>query len=329
MRPLLLLLMITIFAAACSAEPTAPTPEPTTVPEPTAVPTEAPANPQVEVIEDVLYATAIDDEAEDQTLDVAYLSGSSEKKPIIIWAHGNEGSSDKSRTAFEARDLAEDGFVVLSIDYNPTNNVMNGMSGTAAKASRGEAELDGPLAIFREMVEDGECALRYAAETAEQYGGDPEQIIWAGFRNGAGLGALLALGEGDIQAALEEYAAESSGPQARVTCTAAAEPASITGLVASGGMFPGNYWLENDRLPWWTAVFAPMASYAALGNNPDLTVKVIHPPRDAEVMYAYDDAVTFAAALQEAGYDAEFVEGTGSGPLPELMVEQIRAVGNQ
>jgi predicted dienelactone hydrolase len=133
MRYFLLILGL-ISMAACSTAPDG-TDSPTALP-PTIAPTETAVTPQVEVVEDLIYAKGVDPDAEVQYLDITYLAGSAEPKPIVIWAHGFNGN--KSNGNFLARDLAENGFMVATIDWNDS---IDGMNSTAAKAYRGEGEV--------------------------------------------------------------------------------------------------------------------------------------------------------------------------------------------
>ena len=182
-------------------------------------------------------------------------------------------------------------------------------------------------ALLREAMEDAECVLRFAADEAEQFGGDPGRVIWTGFSAGAWLSGMISLGEGDLQGAMDAYAAGHDGPGQRVQCTAAAAPAPITGFVPASGSFPGDFWLGNGRLTEWTEVFAPVQGYTAVGQNPDLQVRLVHGQRDHELNTSFEDTELFAAALQEAGYDVMLLAQPGAHESYQLtIIDEVMAL---
>jgi poly(3-hydroxybutyrate) depolymerase len=296
-------------APTATMPPTAVLPTETAQPTATMLPAAEPTAAEVAVVSDVLYATAVDPEAADQSLDIYYAAGTEAQKPVVIWAHGSGLDKTAGRTL--GRLLAKNGFVVLSIDWR--DDVTVGRMETS---------------MLREAMENGQCALRFAAEKAAQYGGDPQRVIWTGASAGSWLGGMISFGEGDMQAALDAYAAEHDGPGQRVQCTADAGPAQVTGFVPASGSYPGDFYLGNGHIPEWTEVFAPVAGYTAVGHNPDLQVRLIHGKRDLEHNTAFADTQLFAAALEEAGYDVVLLPQPGYHESYQLeIVEQVKALG--
>lgn len=307
----ILLLLATAVLSACSAGQGAaePTPMATTPPLPTDTPQPTPTQGPAEVAreESVLYVSPIDQLAKQRLLNVYHIPGANEQKPLVIWAHGFGGGRFTDETLAER--LAEEGFVVLSIDWQVA------MSNP-----------EGDIGVMREATENAECALRFAAENAEQYGADPENVIWAGTSAGAWLGSIISFAEGDLQGEWDAYAAANGGPAQRVECSTDAEPANIMGYVGNAGPYPADFWLGDPSTDECCAGFLPMQMFSAIGNNPDLAVRIIH-GRD-ELVFPIETAERFAAALQDAGYDVKFLPQDGTHVLFEdQIVTQIQALG--
>lgn len=295
-------------AMAATAPVATPLPPTATNLPPTATPLAPTAEPaEAAVLKDVAYATAVDPEAKDETLDIHYLPGSNAGKPVVIWGHGS--ALDSSSGRIFGRLLAREGYVVLAINWQDL-------------ATRG-----GGTADLREAVEDAACALRFAAEHGQEYGADPNRVIWAGFSAGSWLGSIVALGEGDPLPVWDSYAAQNDGPGRRVQCAATADPALITAYVPSAGSYPGGFWLGNENNPYYSEFMAPLSSYAAIGNNPDLKVRILHGTRDLSGDTAFENAQAFAGALQEAGYDVIFLPQEGAHESFQTQaIEQILAL---
>ena len=309
-----LLLLAAAVLSACSVgqDAAVPTPTATTPPLPTDTPQPTPTQAPVEVavVEDLLYASGIESAAGNQRLDVYHLPGSNEQKPLVIWTHGQGGK--KHHESSLAESLAEEGFVVLSISWQDR-----------AVSSQNNIEL------MREATENAECALRFAAENAEQYGADPENVIWAGHSAGAWIGSIISFAEGDLLGEWDAYAAANDGPAQRVECSTDAEPANIKGFVGNSGAYHGDFWLGDPALDDWSAAFLPMQMISAVGNNPNLAVRIIHGRDDASEYTTFEAAERFAAALQDAGYDVDFLPQDGEHVVFEdEIIAQIQALGD-
>lgn len=304
-----LLSLCAAWLAACSgpaATPAPPAGEPTALPA-TAVPTAVAPAADPEVVEDVIYATAVHPDADDQIMDVYYLPGSQAGKPVVIYAHGSGQS--KSSGYVVGRKLAREGYVVLTVDW------------------RDEFVDNRDPAYLREALENGACMLRAAAEQAALYGADPQQVIWSGFSAGAWLGSMMAFGEGDLAVLFNDYAKNEEDLQQRVACTAAAPPAAITAYVPTGGAFPGDFWLGNGVNAEWTPLLDPAREFSALGHNPGLKVRLLHGRQDFSYDTRFKDAETFAAALDEAGYDVAFLPQEGSHESFQLaIIDEVLAL---
>jgi acetyl esterase/lipase len=235
-----------------------------------------------------------------------YVPGIPGHYPVVIWAHGS--NQDKSTGITPGRVLAREGFVVFSIDWQ---------DGSESR------DVDNVPRLLREVTANGECAMSYAAEQAEQYGGDPQRVIWAGFSAGAYLGSLLAFTEQDYESAWEAFAADHDGqPVPQVECSADAEPAPITAYVANSGGFPEVLWFESAEDQELPEELLALRQVAAIGNNMDLRVRLIHGSFD--VTTPLEDAKRFFNALVAAGYDAAFFSEQGAHqPFLLQVVSQI------
>jgi hypothetical protein len=336
MYQFLLLVAGLLFIAACNpaatgedtptarpAEPSleaSPTPQPPD-PSPTAAPTITPAaatataippaaSPtpgESTVIEDILYATAVDPDAQERLLDI-YVPGSPGNYPVVLWAHGS--NLDKASGKILGRLLSKNGFVAVTIDWQD------------------DVDAQDKIGHFREAMENAECALRLIGSQAERYGGDPERVIWAGYSAGGWLGSLVSFGEGDLQALWDEYAATQEGPPRQVDCAEEAKPAQVTGLVASSTPFFSDFWLETDAVADSAYNLQELKAYTTIGHNPDLKVRLIHGEIDTPSIT--EGAELFFSALEEAGYDvAHYPQSGGHDPYYQQVIDQILALAEE
>jgi acetyl esterase/lipase len=98
-------------------------------------------------------------------------SNAARQKPVLIFWHGGgwvKGSADDYD--FAARAFANEGFVVVVANYRKV-----------------------PGVLFPAFVEDGADAVRWTVDNIARFGGDPDNIAFAGHSAGAHTAVLLAL----------------------------------------------------------------------------------------------------------------------------------------
>ena len=152
------------------AHATSTTAQPTTT-APLA-PTTAGVEDAYALTRDVLYLS--DDERE-LRLDV-YVPLGDGPFPVVVLIHGLPSSKDDPYQSWTAAAAAEAGMAVFVPDWNPT------------PPSRPRTT------DLREAFATTACALAYAEQEAESYGGDPTRVVTSGFSAGALEAAWLALG---------------------------------------------------------------------------------------------------------------------------------------
>ena len=106
-----------------------------------------------------------------QTLDVYVPAARPSGAPVAVFFYGGSWmSGSRADYAFVGEALAAGGFVTIVPDYRVY-----------------------PQVRFPSFLDDGAGAVRWAADTAAQYGGDPRRIVLAGHSAGAYNAAMLAL----------------------------------------------------------------------------------------------------------------------------------------
>jgi len=127
---------------------------------------------EIEVVTDVVYATAQDRDGADVELlmDVAFPRTTDDAlAPVVLYFHPGawqQGSRTDGRDLIEL--LARGGYVAASIDYRLVST-----------------------APFPAAIEDGNAAIRFVRGNAEELGIDPERIGVAGHSAGGHLAAIL------------------------------------------------------------------------------------------------------------------------------------------
>lgn len=267
-------------------------------------PTSAGAVIEDTIIEDVLYVEAVHPDAQDQLMDI-YVPGSPGSYPVVIWAHGS--NQDKTTGRSLGRILSGLGFVVMSIDW------------------RDDVTEEHPQYQLREAFENADCALRMAAARGAEYGADPEQVIWGGFSAGGWLGSMVSFSRDDLIHIIEDLDLEDGNPPQQANCAAEVDPAPITAYVGSGVNFPSEIWLESPEEGEAGGETAFLRQFVAIGQNPELRVRIILGNFDRGAPLENGEA--FLAALQEAGYDAAlFPQVGGHLPYYDVVIEQILAL---
>ncbi len=179
------------------------------------------------------------------------------------------------------------------------------------------AENDG--AELLEVYECWACAVRFARESAADYGGDAGRVTVFG-HGSAGLESAL-MGDA-VHQLWEEFASQRGGPPPQTDCLAAGVSADVDAFVGYGGEYD---WYEalKDRDPeLWE-----MTSYFALiGAGPTLRVHLVFGEMDNPSYI--ERSGELHGALVDAGYDAtvtllpgEKWEIPWSGPQREAFIQ--------
>ncbi len=247
----------------------------------------------VEVTRNVAYTKA---DKWDVRLDV-YAPSEPGHWPVVVVVHGV--MVDRSSLAVLARRIASRGAVVYNIDVNHR------------------------VPELTSAIERIACAVRFARDTADDYGGDPSWIALVGHSAGAHGGAVIALGGDD-------FAGECvvTGPSALVDAFVGYEgPYDWTTTVYHRLFDYTSMKSEDPEL--WRAV----NPFSHIGRNLELQVRLIH--GDApDVEWSdipLEASMEFHQALAEAGYDAELIvlEGaTHAGPMshPDVIAVTVEQV---
>ena len=134
-----------------------------------------------EMVEDVLFGTAINERGEEENLKLdVYLPANrhSDPTPTIIWFHGGGFAKGNDKRQIYIKWLADEfarrGYVGVSVDYRVRDNPNADLAGTV-----------------RDAVSDARMALRWVVANADDFGIDPQRIILAGGSAGGGLVANL------------------------------------------------------------------------------------------------------------------------------------------
>lgn len=91
--------------------------------------------------------------------------------PVVVFFYGGGWvSGSRGEYGFAARAFAENGFVAVVPDYRLV-----------------------PSVRFPAFIEDGAAAVKWVADNAARFGGDPRRIMLSGHSAGAYIGAMLAL----------------------------------------------------------------------------------------------------------------------------------------
>jgi predicted esterase len=269
--------------------------------EPAPAPTATPPAAEVEVFVDVPYAVPLRAGVEEQWLDI-YAPVAPGDWPLVVFAHGYD--DDKRNYARLCRALAGEGALVFAVNWPVWIPEL-----AAEEDGRG----------FREMAEALACAVRFARAAAPDYGGDPARVVLVGFSNGGGAAAFNALVGDGVERLWEDFAAVRGGPPPQVTCVADGVSARVDGLVGVSGAYDaptGTLQVEDP------ALWAFNSTYAHLGENPELRVRLLHSEGDEVV--PFELALQFEAALIGAGYDAALTSFDGVHEVPvQLTIETV------
>ncbi len=228
------------------------------------------------VIKDIDYLTPPATEKADLYLPKSL---SDQARPAIVVIHGGgwvEGEKDNPREVSICSDLADHGFVVLSIDYTLYRE-------------------GDPATLWPTNLHQCKTAVRWLRKHAGEYGIDANHIGVLGESAGGQLAAMVALTHPEhgldpeqpdetdscrVQAAVVLYAPTDFRQRQTTLAMLGGSPTDAPGLYAQ-------------------------ASPAAYGRPGDPPVMIIH--GTADTMVAPDQATSFAAALAAAGVPHELV----------------------
>jgi len=266
----------------------------------------------VEVTTDVEYVTLLEPDAPVQKLDV-YAPTEPGPWPVVVVHHSGYQNKDNPMYASFAEELAGRGVVVFVPQRRTT-------CATLFEC----AENDG--AELLEVYECWACAVRFARESAADYGGDAGRVAVFG-HGSAGLESAL-MGDA-VQQLWEEFASQRGGPPSQTDCLAGGVSADVDAFVGYGGEYD---WYEalKDRDPeLWE-----MTSYFALiGAGPSLRVHLVFGEL-ANPAYI-ERSGELHGALVDAGYDAtvtllpgEKWEIPWSGAQREALIQMILEVAH-
>jgi predicted esterase len=257
---------------------------PTPVLEPTPEPVDGVEQPYaVSVTEDLVYTIPQFGAVLEQSLDVHVPDVDFEDengRPVFIVAHGlMQGKRDFSDLS---KAIAAQGSVVFNVNW---------------PVYSGESMLRKNGARLREMSETLACAVRFAHANADDYGGNPQQIVLVGFSAGAGMGSLVALAGESLDQQWDALALESGEPARQVDCVALEGSAHVDGFVGIGGSYGRFDPLRYEMPDLWSVV----SQSAHVGENPELRVRLLHGKTDS--MVPIEASEDFSNLLASAGYD--------------------------
>jgi acetyl esterase/lipase len=244
-----------------------------------------PASTDVNMQEDVTYATAGDYA---QRLDIAWPKTGG-PHPLIVLIHGGAWSGgSKLDMRNEMLAFARAGYVAASVGYRLTQ---------------------APENVFPAALQDVRCAVRWLRSRASVYGIDGSRVAAAGYSAGGHLSSLLGVAA-DV--------AELDG-----RCPAGELPASVSAVISYAGpqdlRVNGPYTEEQARLvtnflgafPGDEPALAALASPAAHVSAGDPPFLFVHGTEDDLV--PVEQARRMKAALRQAGTRATLLELRGTG----------------
>lgn len=224
------------------------------------------------VHEDLRYGTA-----NRQMLDVYVPEASPVAAPVVMFFYGGSwrnGSRQSYRFIGEA--LARKGFVVVVPDYRLY-----------------------PEVRFPAFVEDGAQAVRWVADNAQAYGGDPDRIVLMGHSAGAHVAALLAFDE--------RYLDQANVPRSK-----------IRALMGVAGPY------SFDPLAYRTTrrVFAGLedpnqARPITFVDGAGVKTLLLHGAEDTTVLPRNSEE--FAARIEESGGEAQLLEYPDIGHIKIIL----------
>jgi acetyl esterase/lipase len=192
-----------------------------------------------------------------------------------------------------------------------------------AIASRGAVVYNVDLAItvpFISAIERLACAVRFARDTAGDYGGDPDRITVVGNSGGAAAGVVVGLAGDDFD-------------EGCVVSDLSAIPDALVGYEGPYEFATTNYGGMVDHVivkrgkPELIDAIDP---YSHIGRNPDLQVLLIHGEDEDTAWYEVlpEESIELHQTLAGAGYDVELliIDGASHGALSSRYTDAFAMV---
>lgn len=268
-RGVVTLVAVSAAIAACgggsgSTEPSVT--EPAATVAATAEPSESPAEPLVADVD--FGAEAAQGYPEPPLLDVWAADGL-ENAPVLVVFHGIP--TDREITAELAAEFAERGYLVYNADWQFDPQAPSFTTG-------------GNL--------HGACAVRFARESAEQYGGNPDDVATVGYSAGGAISAVLGLNGDAISGQCASDESVSAVPDRMIALAGMFEYQ----LLESTGDTFGPVLSAQDPELW-----ADINPYEQLDQAGGVSALLVHGDRDDVIPLASTER--FSEALAAAGAD--------------------------
>jgi hypothetical protein len=309
MKKVLLVLTAVLITALGCAPGAAPSP---TEVAPTATSTFVQPTPSysVEVTKDIEYVKLLVPDAPVQTLDV-YAPTEPGPWPVVVLHHGGYQQKDITMYASFAEELAGRGVVVFVPQRRSESQTL-------------EEYIRDDGREVREVQESWACGIRFARESAADYGGDAGHITVLGHES---TGLDVSFVGDDLQREWEEVAASRGGPPPQTECLASGDSAHVDAFVGYGGDFDF-YERLSETDPDLYALTSPIG---LIGRNPSLVIRLADGGMGNPTII--ERAVKYQEDLVNAGYDAtQTLLGEArwqlpySGPEREELIQMILEV---
>lgn len=226
----------------------------------------------VEVTEDL-------DVTSSRTMDV-YEPTEGGSWPVVVMWHGqppslNAEKSQRDRMAPLAAVVAEQGAVVFNVSYGATTPA--------------------------EIVNDVGCSLQLAAESAADFGGDPERMVVAGNSFGGASALVWGLDSPVRDEPFTDCVADADSvqvlPDAVVAVASGTNPRNL----------PAEAWQQADD-----AVLDALTPILLVGGNPDLQAFFATQEALGGVFATPEDSIALHEALLASDYESTLVELAGA-----------------
>ncbi|MEV6171462.1 alpha/beta hydrolase [Streptomyces sp. NPDC051954] len=260
--------------------------------------------------DDITYASpTTHGEKTDLKLDIQ-VPKSSGKKPLVVYVTGGGWMmSDRTANLDQRTYVADQGYVVASIQYRTTT------SG----------------ATYKDALADVKSAIRYLRANADTYGIDTDQVFVWGQSAGGYLAAMTGVTNGDKTYDVGDHLDQSSEVQGVVDEFG---PANLSELAADYDQAAkdGNYTAGNPAAQWvygagTTKSIKEYTSQMAAA-DPTTHISSSTPPflllhGSADPLVSPSQTLNLFTALEDKGVDAKRVVLTGAGHGDTTVTEAI------